>query len=201
MKLRRAILALRTLTAGGAVLLVCGCSSGTEGALSLPKLGNVASIAAPETPPTGSATELYSRVARGAMTCWFGAKGALSKDYIYHAEADAPSRGGKAEIVVHKRDPSQPNPRGAKAFRINIDPTSETEATVKTENLKMDEAVGVAMSNDVGRWSRGEQGCFGATTAVGWQESPEQAGKSPGEKVKKKPAATAQKKKPSPNPQ
>ena len=50
----------------------------------------------------GSATEIYSRIATGAMGCWFGASGPLKKDYIYHADADAPSRGGKAEIVQQR---------------------------------------------------------------------------------------------------
>ncbi len=73
----------------------------------------------------GSATELYSRVASGAMSCWFAANGPLKKDFIFHATADAPSRGGKAEIVIHQRDPTQPNPRGAKAYLVEIEPTSE----------------------------------------------------------------------------
>lgn len=165
-----------------ALSLLSGCGGGpgtaapSSGAqsptLTLPKLAElpaVASITGPaEREPEGSATELYTRIARGAVGCWFGGSGPLKKDYIYHAEADAPSRGGKAEIVVHVRDPSQPNPRGAKAYRIKIDPKDEGSATITTENLKMSEPVAAAMAADVGRWSRGDQGCEGASTAVGW---------------------------------
>jgi hypothetical protein len=90
----------------------------------------------------------------------------MKKDYIYHAEADAPSRGGKAEIVVHTRDPSQPNPRGAKAYKVLITPKTETSATVVTENLRMPEAQGAAMTSDVNRWAKGEEGCEQAATAA-----------------------------------
>ncbi len=164
-------------------LLLGGCGSGLGGgapdvtgaqssALSLPKLTDLPAVTAITTPaerePEGSATELYTLIARGAVGCWFGGAGPLKKDYIYHAEADAPSRGGKAEIVVHVRDPSQPNPRGAKAYRIKIDPKDDSSATITTENLKMPEAVAAAMAADVARWSRGDQGCEGASTTAGW---------------------------------
>ena len=139
-----------------------------------PKIANLA-VNPPE-PPTpaekaaSSATEVYSRIATGANTCWFGSAGPLKKTYIYHAEADAPSHGGKAEIVVHVRDPSQPNPRGAKAFRIAIAPNEGAPASVTTENLKMAENVAAAMKSDVERWSAGDQGCAGVSTATaaGW---------------------------------
>ena len=78
------------------------------------------------------------------------ANGPLKKDYIFHATADAPSRGGKAQIVIHQRDPTQPNPRGAKAYLVSIDPTGESSATIKTENLKMTDAFAAAMTDDVG---------------------------------------------------
>lgn len=174
-------------------LPLCGCSGGLGGstaligggspegdaapstALNLPKLADlpeVSSIVTPAEPePEGSATELYTRIARGAMSCWFGGPTPpLKKDYIYHAEADAPSRGGKAEIVVHMRDPSQPNPRGAKAYKIKIDPKDETSATVVSENLKMPEPVATAMSADVARWSRGDPSCTGISNLTGWAE-------------------------------
>ena len=160
-----------------AVLFAAGCAitGGETSAPSLalpalPSLGDVASIGAGKSErPVGSATEVYSRVASGAMSCWFGAAGPLKKDYIYHAEADAPSRGGKSEITIHVRDPAQPNPRGAKAYRINIEPAGET-ASLATENLKMPDAYANAMTSDVGRWSKGDQGCAGASTAAaaGW---------------------------------
>jgi hypothetical protein len=166
---------LATSLAAG--LALAGCSSaGVEApTLALPKMPDlsVASIGSMASEkPVGSATEIYSRVARGANTCWFVGSGPLNagplkKDYIYHAEADAPSRGGKAEIIIHARDPLQPNPRGAKAYRINIDPDGEG-ATLKTENLKMPDTVATAMTADVNRWAKGDQGCAGNSTVAGW---------------------------------
>lgn len=161
-------------------LVVTGCSGGEAPTLTLPKMPELPSVAsiAPAVPerPVGSATEIYARVARGANTCWFvgsgpNQAGPLKKDYIYHAEADAPSRGGKAEIVIHVRDPAQPNPRGAKAYRINIDPDGDG-ANMKTENLKMPDQVAAAMTADVNRWAKGDQGCQGASTVAGWGAAP-----------------------------
>ncbi len=148
--------------------LLCGCSGGPEApSATLPKLTDLtAALPEVQKEPEGSATELYARIARGALGCWFSPKGGMKKDYIYHAEADAPSRGGKAEIVVHARDPSQPNPRGAKAYKVLITPKSETSATVVTENLRMPEAQGAAMTSDVNRWAKGEQGCEQTATAT-----------------------------------
>ncbi|MBX9682402.1 MAG: hypothetical protein K2X41_01310 [Hyphomicrobium sp.] len=171
-----------------AVVVLCaalgGCASqgslgsafDTSGSLSLPTIELPKLAAAEPTAPigstsrlqpVGSATEVYSRIARGAVQCWFGATGPFKKDFIYHADADAPSRGGKAEIVLHVREPAQPNPRGAKAYRIKIEPAGET-SVVETENLRLPEPTALALNGDVGRWSNGEQGCAGATTAVGW---------------------------------
>lgn len=155
-------------------MLLAGCSSGPEApSATLPKLTDL-TAALPEIPtdPDGSATELYARIARGALGCWFSPKGGMKKDYIYHAEADAPSRGGKAEIVVHVRDPSQPNPRGAKAYKVLITPKDETSATVTTENLRMPEPQGAQMTQDVNRWAKGEEGCEGSATATAAAAAP-----------------------------
>lgn len=147
--------------------------------------------------PTGSATDIYSRIASGAMGCWFAVGGPLKTDYIYHATADAPSRGGKAEIVIHRRDPTQPNPRGAKAFRVNLVPSGETSATVTTENRKMPDVFAAAMTEDVGRWAKGEHGCAGSSAVAGWPPKPvakataAETGKTKKSKAKKKPRLKA----------
>jgi hypothetical protein len=159
-----------------AILSACAGAGQQAQPLSLPKLPSVGSIseAIPVAigQPVGSATDIYARIARGAMSCWFGTNGPLKKDYIFHASADAPSRGGKAQIAIHQRDPTQPNPRGAKAYLINIDPTGESSATIKTENLKMTDAFATAMTGDVGRWSKSDQGCAENSTVVGWVPAP-----------------------------
>jgi hypothetical protein len=162
------------LSASAAALTLAGCAGGSSlPQLSLPKASPIetASEEASVTTidqPVGSATDLYARIASGAMSCWFDANGPLKKDYIFHATADAPSRGGKARIVIHRRDPTQPNPRGMKTYLVNIDPTGESSATVKTHNLKMPAPLATTMTADVGRWSKGLQGCAGSSTATGW---------------------------------
>jgi hypothetical protein len=116
----------------------------------------------------GSATDIYSRVASGAMKCWFAVGAPLKADFVYHATAAPASRGGKAQIVIHRRDPTQPNPRGAKAYVVDIDPTGEASATVKAENLTMTDAFASAMTSDITRWTKGEEGCSQSSAVAGW---------------------------------
>ena len=178
-----------------ATVLLSGCAGGGMEAptLSLPSVPSVGAISQQATaqPPSGpgtqqpaaiaidqtggiggSATDIYSRIASGAMSCWFTAGGPLKKDYIYHATADPPSRGGKAQIVIHQRDPTQPNPRGIKTYVVDIEPTGETSASIKAENLKMPDAFAAAMTDDVARWSKGQPGCTGGSTASSWAPAP-----------------------------
>jgi hypothetical protein len=152
----------------------------------------------PDAPPgipvrgaIGSATDIYSHIARGAMACWFSVSGPLKKDYIFHAAADAPSRGGggKAVVTIHERDPTQPNPRGIKAYVVEILPTGETTANVTVENRKMSDAYAAAMTHDISRWSKGEEGCRGSSTVAAWPPVKGEAVTvaSPSEKKAKKP--------------
>ena len=164
-------------------LALSGCANMSDGpGLSLPALPSVASISAigagTSERPVGSATDLYARVGRGAMACWFGANGPLKLGYIYHAEAEPASRGGGSEIIIHQREVGQPNPRGPKAYRIKIDPAGEA-ATIATENLKMPEASGRAMTADVERWSKGEAACAGSSAVAGWSPKAAEDQKAP----------------------
>lgn len=184
-------------------VLAAGCAGGggATNALKLPSMPSFDPNAVDAPPavdgPVGSATEVYARVARGALGCWFGPTGGMKKDFVYYADADAPSRGGNAVIVLHKRDPSQPNPRGAKAYRVKITSAPEGKAVVETENLKMQPEVASDLDADVNRWAHGEQGCRTATTAAGWTagnppaEADKAAAKSKKKSAKKK--ATAKK--------
>lgn len=183
-------------------LLGSGCASVSEkpdfSLPAMPSLASVSAIGAGSSEKTaGTPTELYGRIGRGAMACWFGANGPLKLGYIYHAEAEPASRGGKAEIIIHARELGQPNPRGPKAFLVNISPVGET-ASVQSENLKMPEAMGRAMTADVERWSRGETACSSSAVAGTWSpQSPDAKGavskassKAPGvKKIKSKVAA------------
>jgi hypothetical protein len=167
----------------GGCLLVAGCAGGqpplltpsvlpSPTAISLPKidlpkpsLPSLPTFAA-EDPVLGSPTELYTRIARGAMECWFAAKGPLKGLYVYHADADPASQGGKAEIVIHAIDPTSPNPRGLRAFRIGIVPSGE-KAKLEIENLKLPEPLAASMTADIHRWAAAGVGCDDRATA-GW---------------------------------
>jgi hypothetical protein len=173
-----------------AAMLLSGCSGGGLQAptLSLPSAPSVGSISQQSTPQPfttpgstqpagvlidqtggmgGSATDIYSRLASGAMKCWFAVGGPLKKDYIYHATAAPASRGGKAEIVIHERDTTHPNPRGLKSYAVDIEPTGESSATVRARNLKMTDAFASAMTNDIARWTNGEESCSQAMAVAG----------------------------------
>src|SRR5262245_39113927 len=109
--LRTALLSLATSPS----LIFGGCSGVNPPSLpSLPQLTGTVT----EAPIVGSPTEVYERIARGALACWFGASGPLKANYIYHAEAEPPGKGGKAEIVIHERDRISDNPKGPRAYRI-----------------------------------------------------------------------------------
>ncbi len=50
-----------------------------------------------------SPTDVYTRIARGALTCWFGAAGPLKGTHIYHAEAAPASQGDKPRSISSSR--------------------------------------------------------------------------------------------------
>jgi hypothetical protein len=139
-------------------LLAGGCSGTTP--LSLPALPQITGTVS-EAPIVGPPTEVYARVARGAMACWFGTSGPLKTDYVYHAEAEPASQGGKAEIVIHERDRTSDNPRGLRAYRVAITPDGES-STLAVENLKLPEQLAKSMEADVRRWGSGAIGCSDA---------------------------------------
>jgi hypothetical protein len=140
-----------------------GCSGATPP--SLPAISQIIGVVS-EAPIVGTPTEVYERVARGAMTCWFGTGGPLKAGYVYHAEAEPASKGGKAEILIHERDRTSDNPRGPKAYRISIAPDGEV-SKVEIENLKLPEPQAKSMEADVHRWGAGAIGCADADGG-GW---------------------------------
>jgi hypothetical protein len=166
---------------GAALLPAAGlgaCSPGGAPSLSLPapqpgasppitptqiETGAVAPAAA--TPPVGTTvvaggtpTEIYSRVAAGALRCWFGAGGPLKATHIFNAEAAPPSEGGAAEIVVHERDPTSRDPRGTRAFRVGfVGRGGSVEVAISP--LKIAPPLSELMVRDVEAWVQGGSGC------------------------------------------
>jgi hypothetical protein len=144
------IVATASLAAGG-------CTNASAPVLpTLPEIA--AALSLDQDQVVGSPTEVYSRVARGAMSCWFGRDGPLKANYLYHAEAEPASKGGKSEIVIHERDRQSENPKGLQAFKVVIAPSKET-ATVDIQVLKLPDGLANAMEKDVRRWAAGSIGC------------------------------------------
>lgn len=142
-----------------ALLLVAGsCLAGCAGSPAL----QVASIGSAESAP-GSVIEAYSRIARGAMGCWFRADGPLKKSHVFHADVAPASSGGAAEIIIHERDATGPSPWGKRAFRVALT-GSGGDVEVAVENLAMPESVAGRMRADVEAWRRGRSACLTGST-------------------------------------
>lgn len=140
----------------------------------------------------GTPTELYTRIARGALTCWFGASGPLKGAYMYHADADPPSKGGRSEITIRMKDTTASDPRSLRAYRVLIAP-GETGSVLDIENAKLPEPLAASLSSDVRRWAGDEEGCSAVPAAAAWTADPGEAGQI-AKSTKAKPAATAKKK-------
>ena len=148
--------------------MASGCAA--NGDLSTAALPSLPKISLPEGPPpvVGTPTEVYARIGRGAMACWFGANGILKSSHIYDATAEPAHKGGKAEIIIRERDESAQSPRGLKAFRVLIVPSGSDQTSVVAENLKLPAATGARMKKSVAAWSVGKQGCDPDAFAGAW---------------------------------
>ena len=156
-----------------ACLLLAGCSGAA-----LPELPSLAT----DTTSTGgktvvedSPTDIYARIARGAMACWFGTAGPLKANYIYHASAEPPSKGGNANIVIRERDKGSNNTGGLRAFRVSVTPVDDESSELVVENLKLPGPQAKSMTADVRRWATGAIGCSKANAAGEWDPQPSKA--------------------------
>jgi len=106
----------------------------------------------------GTPTEVYALVARGAHRCWFGADGPLKPTHVFHAEADSPASGGTAEMVLHERDETMRDKRGARAFRVSF---SSVPAGVRLAIAmpRMEQQLAHIMAKDVAAWAKGGTDC------------------------------------------
>jgi hypothetical protein len=134
-----------------AIAVAPGCAN-----TKLPDLESLALSGGPvyRQPPV----EIYTRIARGALGCWFGASGPLKRTHVFHADVAPPSEKAGAEIVIHERDTGAPSPRSLRSFRITITPVADG-TIVGSENLKLPDALATSMEEDVRRWVGGRAGC------------------------------------------
>ena len=140
-------------------IFVGGCS---QGAL-LPILPGAVELGEPNAPTMvqGSANDVYTRIARGALACWFGADGALKSSHIFHADGP-PQQGGGAEISLIRIESDQPRPRGRQAFRVSLDraPDAEDGATaIMVESFGLPDDLASRMRADVFQWIDGIPAC------------------------------------------
>ena len=102
--------------------------------------------------------EVYSRIAKHALHCWFGLQGSLKRTHIFHADVAPPEAGGGAEITISERDPAAQTPRNFRAYRIQI-AAAGGGSSLTTENYRMPQPTAEAMGADIGRWVQGKEGC------------------------------------------
>jgi|LNFM01.1.fsa_nt_gb hypothetical protein len=116
--------------------------------------------------------EAYSRIARGALRCWFGPEGSLKRTHIFNARVDPPSKGGSAEIVVQTREPGQTGTTNGslRAFSVSFEPNANG-SLIETRNVRFPEDLAAGMSADVARWNSGKDGCAVIGTG-GWAAGP-----------------------------
>jgi hypothetical protein len=107
---------------------------------------------------SGDPTALYTEVARGIHACWFGAGGPLVSTHVFRAEAQSPTKGGQAEIIIHERDVALTDQRGPQALRIAFENNGGV-VRVATRVLKVPPGYGEPMTRDVETWAKGGSGC------------------------------------------
>lgn len=171
---------------------LAGCSGST------PSLTNVAAVpdltaitpklAPADAPrPVGAPTEIYTRIARGILTCWFAPGGPMKPTYIYHADAEPPSKGGASVISIHLRDRDATDPRSIRAWKLAVVPSPEG-TTVDIENFKLPPQIAEPLARDARRWAAGEEACGDAALAAGAEKSQESPA-APAAIANKKPVA------------
>lgn len=106
----------------------------------------------------GTPTEVYALVAGGVLRCWLGADGPLKATHVFHAEAAPPTEGGVAEIVLHERDPSLRDQRGARAFRVSFAGEAGS-VRVGITTIRVAAPLSELMVSDVAVWANGGAGC------------------------------------------
>jgi hypothetical protein len=153
---RRKLLLLFAVIAGG-------CTS--VPLASPPSTGSLTPSPRPASQSADSPVEVYSRVARGALKCWFGPEGSLKKTHVFHATVEPPDKGGAADIGVHTREAGSSH--GVfRAFVVTITP-SGSGSLIEAQNVRFPEPQAAIMFADVNRWASGKGEC-GIVGIGGW---------------------------------
>jgi hypothetical protein len=86
------------------------------------------------------------------LGCWFGS-GPLKASHVYRAEAEPPTKGGEAEIVIHERDLTLRDQRGTRAYKVMF-AGEGSGVRVTIMPLKIEAKLAEAMARDVETWAR-----------------------------------------------
>lgn len=147
------------------VLLTAACTSALPTLPSAPppssQAGNADTSQAPAEVVSivpGNPTDVYALVARGALRCWFGADGPLRPTHVFHAEAESPAKGGAAEMVLHERDETMRDKRGARAFLVSF-ASVPAGVRVGVTMPRMEQQLALLMVKDVAAWTKGGTDC------------------------------------------
>ena len=173
-------------------IFFAGCSGSAPSlpsAAAVPELAAVTPKLAPaDAPrPVGAPTEIYTRIARGILSCWFGPGGPMKPTYIYHADAEPPSKVGASVISIHLRDREATDPRSIRAWKLAVVPAPEG-TTIDIENFKLPPEIAEPLTRDARRWAAGEEECGdGAASAAAAKSG--QVPAAPAAVAVKKPAA------------
>ena len=132
---------------------------------SLPNTGSLTPSPHTASHSAESSVEIYSRVARGALKCWFGPEGSLKKTHVFHAKVEPPDKGGTADIGVHTREAGSSH-GVLRAFGVTITP-SGTGSRIEAQNVRFPESQSAIMIADVNRWASGKGEC-GIVGIGGW---------------------------------
>jgi len=147
-----------------AAVLLGGCAASP---IKAPTLGAPNDLTRAE----GSPTEVYTRIAHGAVRCWLAPGGALAGTHIFHADAESPAKGGSAEIVIHEREVAAPRPWGRKVFRIAL-AAADTKTSLAVENLALPDPLVAQMKADIHAWSAGQPSCTAGEGGTGMRKDP-----------------------------
>lgn len=154
-----------------------GCGAQLPGAIStgtleLPKISLPIPEGSPQ--PKGSPLEVYSRVARGILTCWLGAHGPLKDTHIFDAESEPERKGGVSRISVHEQGKQRENALGRRVVLVTISPLMGS-ASVDIQNFRLPKPQEEAFNIDVRRWAAGDEGCLAGGVQEGWAAQPTEA--------------------------
>ena len=166
--------ARRQLRASLATLLTATVAACSGSPLTLPpvtaSLGPAEPAATPVSIPSATApVEIYSRIARGALRCWFGPEGSLKKTHVFHGKADPAASGGAAEIAVHTREDGSSH-GVLRAFAVAITPAGDG-SLIEAQNVRFPAPQAALMLADVQRWTAGNDDCSVVGTG-GWNAAP-----------------------------